>query len=254
MFMDRRKRIYIMLMAYVVLATLNQCTVKKAISLENVNRVIDFSGYNWIVRDTYDRKMGPGPNLFSNSEKNVWVDEKGKLHLKIVKRKGEWYCSEVTLDKKVGYGKYIFYINSSLSSLDENIVAGLFTYLNDHQEIDIEFSRWSVPDNENSQYVVQPHDFPDNQHRFNLNDSTRNTVHSFEWLENKITFESSFKDHSAEQHVQQWVYKGSHIPKQSNERLKINLWLYKGKSPQQSGSHELVVDRVEFIPLDIESL
>lgn len=248
--MDRRKRIYIMIMAYFILATLNQCIVKKAISLDNENRVIQFSGYNWIVRDTYDRKMGPGPNLFSNSQKNVWVDENGKLHLKIVKRKGGWYCSEVTLDKKVGYGKYIFYIDSSLSSLDENIVAGLFTYLTDHQEIDIEFSRWSMPDNENAQYVVQPHDNPENQYRFHLNDSLGNTVHSFEWSENKITFESSFGDDLAQESVQQWVYNGSHIPKQNNERLKINLWLYKGKSPQQGADHELVVDSVKFIPLD----
>lgn len=252
--MGMRKRIIIMLMAYFVLATQNQCTVKKGISLKNDNRIIHFSGYNWIVRNTYDRKQGPGPNLFSNSSENVWVDKTGKLHLKIVKRKGEWYCSEVTLDKKVGYGKYIFYINSSLSSLDEHIVAGLFTYLNDHQEIDIEFSRWSVPDNENAQYVVQPHDLPDNQYLFNLDDSTRNSVHSFEWLENKITFESGFGDHYAEQKLQRWVYKGNHIPKQSNERLKMNLWLYRGKGPQKSGSHELVVDSVKFIPLDILSL
>src|SRR5690606_32939302 len=95
-----------------------------------------------------------------------------------------------------------------------------------------------------------PHDNPDNQYRFNLNDSARNTVHSFEWLENKITFQSGFGDESDQEKVQQWVYKGPHIPKQYNERLKMNLWLYRGISPLQNGSHELVVDSVKFIPLD----
>lgn len=250
--MKINRTILIMCIAYFILSTLNQCTVKQVISKSAADRVINFSGYTWIVRDTHDRTSGPGPNLFSNSEKNVWVDKNGKLHLSIVKRKGKWYCAEVTLDKKVGYGKYIFYINSSLSSLEEHIIAGLFTYLNDNEEIDIEFSRWSIHDNQNAQYVVQPHDNPENIYRFNVDDSTGNTVHSFEWLKEKIIFESYYGNLLSGEKAQSWTYKGNDIPKQSDERLKINLWLYQGRSPQENKTHELVIDSVRFVPFNQE--
>src|SRR5690606_14139601 len=132
---------------------MSQCTVPRVISKKvSKERIINFSGYQWLVRDTDNVRYGPGPNLFSNSTENVWVDDQGKLHLRIVNRNEKWYCAEVTLNQKVGYGKYIFYINSSLSSLDDNVVAGLFTYLDDTQEIDIEFSKWSLNDNDNSQF------------------------------------------------------------------------------------------------------
>ena len=56
-------------------------------------RIIRFSGYDWIVYTTGDMKGGPGPNYFSDSEENVWIDGKEvptdfvKL-FKILKEKG----------------------------------------------------------------------------------------------------------------------------------------------------------------------
>lgn len=252
--MQTKRPLIFLLIVYVALSPLHQCTVMKGISSGNKERVIEFSGYKWIVRDTHDRRFGPGPNLFSNSSQNVWVDKQGRLHLKIVKRKGKWYCAEVTLDQKVGYGKYIFHINSPLSKLDKHIVAGLFTYLDDNQEIDIEFSRWSVANNPNAQYVIQPYENPGNTFRFQWDDTTGNTVHSFEWIEEKITFESGLMTNTQVEPHQQWTYQGNNIPQQSDERLKINLWLYKGTPPSKKGSHELVIDSVKFIPFDKELL
>ena len=40
---------------------------------------IQFSGYEWTVKQS--DSMGPGPNAWN--PKNVWVDAKGQLHLKI---------------------------------------------------------------------------------------------------------------------------------------------------------------------------
>jgi hypothetical protein len=247
--MHVKKNIVTILIMSIVLFTLSQCTMKKAISKsETVNRIIDFSGYKWLVRNTNQLKYGPGPNFFSNSIENVWVDEAGKLHLKIINKDENWYCAEVTLNQQVGYGKYIFYINSSLTNLEDNVVVGLFTYLDDSQEIDIEFSKWSLKDNENSQFVVQPYEKEGNIFRFDMNDSLGSTTHSFEWNKNHIVFESKYGQNENELPYISWTYTGKNIPLKSDERLKINLWLYQGKAPMNNKSQEIIIDSIRYIP------
>lgn len=54
---------------------------------------IGFAGYTWAVKSSAG-KVGPGPNYFSSSTSNVWVDGAG-LHLKITKAKARWYSAEV---------------------------------------------------------------------------------------------------------------------------------------------------------------
>ena len=51
---------------------------------------------------------------------------------------------------------------------DPFVVVGLFTYLDDTHEIDIELSRWRVASDPAGQYVVQPGERPGNKHRFRL--------------------------------------------------------------------------------------
>ena len=80
--------------------------------IESTTRIIEFSGYEWVVRTSDENQVGPGPNLFSDSEQNVWVDQQGRLHLKIVQKAGKWYCSGITLREDFGHNKYIFYVSS----------------------------------------------------------------------------------------------------------------------------------------------
>lgn len=247
--MHVKKNIVTIFFMSIIILTLSHCTMKRVISnSETEDRVINFSGYKWLVRNTQQKKFGPGPNLFSNSSENVWVDEAGKLHLEIINKNENWYCAEVTLNQQVGYGKYIFYINSSLSSLDDNVVVGLFTYLDDSQEIDIEFSKWAINDNDNSQFVVQPYEKEGNTFRFNIDDSLGNTTHSFEWTKNRILFESKYGQNENELPYLSWTYTGKNIPLKSDERLKINLWLYQGNAPMNKKSQELIIDSIKYIP------
>lgn len=57
-------------------------------------RTISFSGYNWAVKSSVDEAAGifwtvdPGQNYFSHYATNVWVDEQGRLHLKIAQQNG----------------------------------------------------------------------------------------------------------------------------------------------------------------------
>lgn len=215
------------------------------------DRIIRFSGFDWVVRTTGERQEGPGPNRFSDSEDNVWVDEAGRLHLKIIQKGGVWYCSGVTVRQSLGYGRYVFYVSSKVGELDQNVVAGLFTYMNDEEEIDIEFSRWSTPDNQDAQFAVQPSHLPGNKVRFDLNLIGEHSTHAFDWQSEKIDF-ISLQGHGLtpmeDNLIHQWSYTGANIPPDSEERLKINLWLFRGRPPADLNEQELIIERVEFVP------
>jgi hypothetical protein len=103
--------------------------------------------------------LGQGPNCWSDSEQSVWVDS-GQLHLKIREVNGTWYCAEVYTKACTQYGMHRFYVikdDPLLDNLDKNVVAALFLYKDDQNEVGIEFAKWGVQDPDyNAQYVVQP--------------------------------------------------------------------------------------------------
>lgn len=225
-------------------------TIEPDQEVVQTERIIKFSGYEWIVRTSGDSRLGPGPNYFSDSEDNVWVDEEGRLHLKIVQRGGRWYCSGIILRQSLGYGKYVFYLSSDVGKLDRHVVGGLFTYLNDEEEIDIEFSRWSDPDNQDAQFAVQPADLPGNKERYDLNLLTDLSTHAFNWQPDRIDFFSR-QGHGLtvddDNRIHEWTYGGSHIPPgRGTERLRLNLWLFRGQVPSDAKEQEMIIDKVEY--------
>ena len=102
-------------------------------------RTVAFSGYSWDVKSSAG-KIGPGPNYFSSSTANVWVDSSGRLHLKLTKAKGRWYAAEVINQASLGRGTYAWVLDSAVDALDANGVLGLFTWSDDqaynHRELD----------------------------------------------------------------------------------------------------------------------
>lgn len=210
------------------------------------NRTIDFSGMTWDVKNGYD---GPGPNHWSDSTDNVWVDSAG-LHLAITKSEGTWYCAEVFTQESFGYGEYVFYVSRNVENYDKNIVVGLFTYLDQNNEIDIEFSRWGDSGNEEAgQYVIQPYYETGNMERFRLGLTGDYSTHRFNWQEDKVFFQSYHGHYpnlpSAGHLIHQWTYTGSDIPVPGGEKLRLNLWLFYGSAPSNSQPAELVVAGVE---------
>lgn len=204
-------------------------------------RAIKFSGYEWGVKEKL-LPAGPGPNYFSPSRKNVWVDSLGRLHLKIIKTKNKWQCAEVYARKSLGYGKYLFDISTDISRIDKNIILGLFTYLDLNNEIDIEFSRWGKTRNQNAQFVVQPFTKKGNIKRFDVQKSVDKLRCSFLWEKDKISFECWHRKNL----LSSWVYKGKDIPKKGREKARINLWLLDGKSPLNKKGKEVVIEKFEF--------
>ena len=125
-------------------------------------RWLSFSGYDWWVK-TSAGQVGPGPNYFSDSTNNVWLDGQGQLHLRITNRSNQWQCAELVSARTFGYGSYRFQLASPADNLNPNAVLGLFTWSDDpayaDREIDIECSRWgNAADPNNAQFVVQPYD------------------------------------------------------------------------------------------------
>lgn len=209
---------------------------------------ITWSGRTWQVKSSQS-KVGPGPNYFSASPENVWVDAAGRLHLRITLRNGRWSCAEVIGTQTLGYGTYVFEIASPVADLDRNVVLGLFTW-NDkpayaHREIDVEFARWgNAADPTNAQYVVQPYDVAGHLHRLTQPSPAAPTVHGFTWRPGRIDFASS--DLLAWDH--DWSYVGSDVPRSGGERVRLNLWLFGGASPANGQEVEVVVTGFTFTP------
>lgn len=207
---------------------------------------ISFAGYTWNVKSSHG-KVGPGPNYFSNSASNVWVDSAG-LHLKITQSKGRWYSAEVVLQGNLGYGTYRFTLGSSVGSLDPNVVLGLFTWddapADAHRELDIEFAKWgNAADPTNAQYVVQPWDSTGHLVRW-TQPTTTASAHSFAWSPTSVAFRST----AGTSTIASWTFTGAGIPHPGAENARIDLWLYQGNAPSNGQPVEVLISKFEFIP------
>lgn len=216
---------------------------------------IQFAGRNWLVKDSRDRRVNPGQNLFDPD--NAWVDGDNNLHLKISNVSGQWRCAEVWTEDSLGDGLYTFRIESDLSSLDPGVVLGLFTwdefaphYAN--REMDFEFSRWGDPDNNNAQYVIQPGQL----HEFNIESADPcATTHTLDWSVDGAAFESFFGPvRPADQSdlIDFWTFSGNFVPRPGNENIRLNLWLPPGHVPYDANGVEVVISDFGFVPCSYE--
>ncbi|MFI5251413.1 MAG: glycosyl hydrolase family 8 [Bacteroidota bacterium] len=226
----------------------------------DIQHSINFSGYAWNVKSSTG-KVGPGPNYFSDSAANVRVDSAGRLHLRITSSGGNWHCAEVSLAQPLGYGRYVFHIESPVGTLDPNAVLGLFTWddapAENHREIDVEYSRWSdSTDVTNAQFVVQPWQHGGNLTRWTLPGSLDSSTTGFTWRQDSISFLTvkggqTFPPYDSV--VTSWNYAGADIPQPGNEAAHINLWLTGGLAPARNSEIEIVVSKFEFNPVPPQS-
>ncbi|HRC08295.1 MAG TPA: hypothetical protein PLV41_08775 [Miltoncostaeales bacterium] len=210
-------------------------------------RVITFAGREWLVKDWGATTFGPGPNYFSDSIRNVWVDQSGRLHLKLTKQNGTWYAAEVIAKESLGHGKYSFTLDSPVDDLDPNVTLGLFTWSDtpdfNNREIDIEFARWGNPLAEtNAQWVVQPHYLDNHMWSFRQNDAA-NSTHTFTWEPTQVAFTTTSGT------VPFWSYSGADVPPAGDERVHMNLWLLWGQPPMNGKTQEVIVSDFTFTPM-----
>jgi hypothetical protein len=170
--------------------------------LQRIGDEVSFSGYTWDVKIT-DFLQGPGPNYFSGFYEDVWVDEKGYLHMRIAEHDGRWYSSEVVGRDNIGYGTYTWVVQGDLENIPENIVLGLFSWDNNtfyeaaNSEVDIEFSKWGDAEaTETLHLSVQPVAFgptyPERSYEADTPEGSLVGVstHSFLWTDSIIIWKS----------------------------------------------------------------
>jgi len=155
-------------------------------------RSFHWSGLDWWVK-TGATPLGPGPNYFSDSATNVFLDAQGRLHLRITHVGSQWRCAEIVSQSTPGYGTYAFHLASPVDPLAANVTLGLFTWTDQpdfaHREIDFEGGRWGqVADFANAQFVVQPYDEPSHLVRYRVPNPPSNFVAAFSWQPDVITF------------------------------------------------------------------
>ena len=216
---------------------------------------ISFSGYTWYVENTGSKSTwDPGPNHWSSSSSNVWVDSSGWLHLQLTNSRGIWYCVNLNTVQALGYGTYSFVISNNAATMDKNVVLGLFSYLDDNHEVDIEFSTWGAKSGNNAWYTVQPPPYMSgiNQQSFMAKLSGSYSTHFFKWAQSSVFFESLQGQTSITSPPPSSIIHSFTSPvtlSAAGAEANINLWLFDGHAPSNGKTVAVVVKSFTFTPI-----
>jgi hypothetical protein len=204
---------------------------------------LDFSGYEWLVRETEGSPAG-SRNQFDRA--NAWVDEKGFLHLRIRETPAGWTSAEVRLVPSLGYGSYRFAV-SDVSHLEPPVVLAISNGSGPKREMDIEISRWGAPAGKNSQYVVQPFDIAANVVRF-VSPPGRLT-YSFDWEPGRIGFRTVRGAGPAgdASRIAAHLFT-SGVPSPGKETLHLSLYIFENKIVRIQDGAEVIIEKFEYLP------
>ena len=215
---------------------------------------ISFAGYEWQARDGTG---GPGPNTFS--AQNVSVDAEGHLHLRIVKRQGQWFCAEVFLDQRLAFGRYEFELLGRPDQFDDNVVLGLFNYTvpdvgpDGTNEIDIEFATWSGAQSEHGNFTVWPAFVGPGpvSYAYDATLKGEQSLHRFDWGSGSVVFDS-YDGWSADPgaRIGHFAYAPlSPLPTVPQQPIPVhmNLWLFQGNAPTDGQDVEIVVTGFRYV-------
>jgi hypothetical protein len=214
-------------------------------------KTILFSGYQWAVRDV-SGTQGPGPNYFS--ERSVWVDTTGVLHLYLHKDtlSDHWLCAEITSLQKFGYGTYSFKVAGGIDKFDKNIVLGLFNYSGNDgfDEIDIEFGRWGNNTYQNLNYTVWPAEkgFKNSSYVKEYTQQGRYSRQEFTWSAGRVVF-STFNDSSTNPKELVATFQCVQPPASISileMPVHLNLWLFDGHPPGDDKPVEVLIQGFEY--------
>jgi hypothetical protein len=200
------------------------------------NGELNWDGLTWDVRSGGG---APGPNTWNAN--GVYIDDQNRLHLTIVKNLGVWKCSEVDSRNKYGYGTFTWTVASPVFSYNKNSVVGLFTYLDDSQELDVEISRWGVASGNNLWYSVQPYSLSGNN-QGSLENYMGTTIHTIDWQPSSIKFKSTTENGQV---LSEFTYTGK-IPSNPQHAI-MNLWLTKGLAPSDGKNIDLIISDFSYV-------
>jgi hypothetical protein len=205
---------------------------------------LEFSGYEWAVRQTAGNPAGTR-NQYDAA--NAWVDGSG-LHLRINKQPDGWTSALVSLGRSLGYGSYRFVVRD-ISSLEPPVVLAISSWdgSEPYKEMDIEISRWGEVGGKNAQFVLQPYYVPANVVRF-LAPEGRLT-YCFEWRPGRATFRTvrGGEDAPSAKVVASHVFT-SGVPSPGTEMLHLNLYVFDNGRMHLQRSAEVIIEKFEYLP------
>lgn len=229
-------------------AVLAVATVKGATTHARTRKTLQFSGYEWEVRQSVSERGG---TINPNDPSNAWIDDKGGLHLRIAQRDGKWTSSEVKLTRSLGYGTYMFVVRDT-SHLEPAAVFSMYTWDEDgtdpnHRELDIEISRWGDPQNKNGQFAVQPYHVPANVSRFSVPGGL--LTHSFRWDPGRVLFRTVHGASESPSTPSVFEHQfTSGVPSPGGETIRISAYVFvHTEHPLQNGA-EVVVEKFIYLP------
>lgn len=212
-----------------------------------------WQGQLWMGRMSPVLHQGPAPNYWLATPQTVYTDSSGALHLVATHIAGNWYSAGVNSVKSdYGYGDYRFVIDSHLGDFDPNAVVGMFTYdktaANGHNEIDVELSRWGVPDPTaaNAQFVIQPWRIGNHIRRFPA-PTDRPLTFEYNWQPNKVVFRVYDGTSANSPVIKRWVAHSAPVPS-SNTKMHLNMWFFRGRPPYDNSSQEVVFQSFTYTP------
>lgn len=223
---------------------------------QTYNCKFEFSGLKWIEKKSVDEKVGPGMNFFGLSNKNVKLNRKNELQLRIKKTKGNWSSAEVYCPEDASYGMYEFYIKNNLRRLDRSAVVGLFLFNESvppfFNEVDIEFSTWNDEVKTNTQFVVHTDSLQPWTERFYSSQDEKYTMHRIYYDRHQILFESYYcnSDYSDPKLYHSKTFQSEdNISNHPEVFIRINYWLVNG-AKRGNRRQKITVSKVNYIPLD----
>ena len=229
-------------------AVLAVASVKGEPGSPEAPKTVQFSGYEWKVRDVASDRGGM---ITSYDPANVWTTEDGALHLRISNDSRKWTCAEAKLTRSLGYGTYRFVVRDS-SHLEPATVLSMFTWDDlgadqNHRELDVEISRWGDPLRKNARYVVQPYYVPENVARFSA--PSGRLTHSFVWEPGKVSFRTLLGAGANNQApvVAEHVF-SSGVPAPGGETVHLILYDFADSLQPLRSPAEVVIEKFEFLP------
>ncbi len=199
----------------------------------STTRTLQFSGYQWPVRQT---PGDPGGTRNFYDPANAWTDSRGFLHLRVDRRREGWGSAEVMLPWSLGYGQYCFVVEDVL-----HFEPAVALALGPPSEMNIQISRWGEPENKNVQYVIQPYLVPANTVGFTAPAGT--LTYWMTWEPGRVSFKTVGGTTTVAEHVFT-----SGVPSPGDERVRLNMYVYDNKRNPLQQESEVIIEKFEFRP------
>ncbi|SEG37026.1 hypothetical protein SAMN05421819_2728 [Bryocella elongata] len=207
---------------------------------------LSFSGYDWDVR-AVSSPNGGGTHQYR--PQNVWLDDRGSLHLAVRREGSDWSCAEVRTLRTLGYGTYLFHIRD-IGHLEPATMLSLNTWQDErdgdsHHEIDVHVSRWGVPNSKNGEYVTQPFYIPSNVYRFEIPSGP--VTMSFHWSPGSVDFRTDRDASNDKASISAWRFT-TNVPSPGIEKAYITLCVFPYAPVPEQKETEVIIDQFQFLP------